>query len=1355
VIFSTDLSAEKNKVYLQRNYPVLQADNQLWIGTPTGLYQYIPDDDSFKRFTIPSTRQTSDVKQLYFYDEWLWCVLDNGLAILHVRLNEWLYFDSTNGLPSDKINGVGFAGDYAWIATDNGAARFDLLIEEWETYAEVRGLSGKRVDDIITIANQLWMITENGFAEYDPDFEKWRYYRVEEDSTIKLKRMFILGKDLWFVSDGGLLRFNPQLQTQQYFSQSQLHAENLLDIIVEDERIWAITRLGLYFYEQSSAVWREFEGNSYLTQANIVNGELNAEQIWVLTDNNVLLWDRDQKSWDILDYASGLSGSVYQAAFSQSGVSFMFTSDVIDYRKSENNPWRTYSITISGLDGLTGKNVFKSLFDNEGGGYIPIGDYRWYWSGSRITLIHDLQQQYPDGISQTTSGERLDIKNQFFLSESQTITGYYNNTDFSETMYGIRYRDRGSGILQEMNWGDFRRGSAILPFAETASVFGINMWLQTGAKTPRFKRSLFTLKAHTGELRSQKTYENYQGTSNRYQLTVSDINYVKNQLYSIPNLDIGQLPEGIELYVDDNNPTNNTSNTLERHSIAGISGDYDLWKETEDYYFYPKTHSIRFLRFVDPTWTVVVRFTTNSRITEAILQFGETISSVKKNIYFMGGTDIIPYSFTLQIVDTTGMIIPLQNYLLDDDGDGLIDSKWIDYNNGFLFFPDEEPFPSAVYDNVFPQSFYSLRFSYETEFALIQLNHQNLVRGSEKLYLDGVLAVGGNDYVLDYTNGTLVFVREGLVSKDTKIEIEYEYLVTEDNDQVHAAMLNWSPSDNFYLQGNWMQFSPFADNLFSLHSEMRQQLAGFDLKIIPAVAYHSDKNELTSMKVDGLISSPIMRLQSVYEEYTRNYQNLYRPQSILGDINKKLHLSGTADLLSDLRLSGEWKQVYGYRDRNRAVPSDRTGSLSLLFHNPNWPGIEVNVSSFKTQTGLGLTRKYFIQNRLEYQFPAELSQMVFLDNLRLEGFYRTGEQSILGSIDNNKQKFQQGFVRLNALFSDRIQGSVFYRRNDLESVRRAGSNDPLSRSERLLFNFSHEQWRLLQLNLRIENNLQQNFHTRSIVKNLRFRQFSQANLRLSPGQIWQLLSPFYFEFNVNQSLSGHGVSDKQVGNLLWQTFSKAQNRLQDYQINRGYFVKNEFRPHPNWFLHSMIEWNDHEINLGSSQLVYNYRRWSEKLVIKPGFKTRVTIQYRQYYQNLGYSRIERFYEPSTWIEHRWTSYFQNTINLLYRYRDNKDSNLTNYSSYWEARYDLIWRINDFIGIRRIEIRQSFSGSLFRDTGYNLFGNYQTSASSSLDLYPWHSMILRLRLDLNRYIDDYFMQNNYTRIMFNLKLSLRF
>jgi hypothetical protein len=1351
----TDLSAEINKLYLNRKYPVLQAENQLWIGTPSGLYQYNPDDDSFKRFALPIEHQSPEVKQLYFYDEWLWCVLDSGLAVLHVRLNEWLFFDHTNGLPTGSIRGVDFTGDYAWIATDNGMARFDLLIEEWEIYDEERGLPGKNVDDIRTIANQVWMITEEGFAEYDADFEKWRYYRVEQDSTIKLNRMFILGNELWFVSDGGLLRFNPQLQTQQFFSPAQLQVENLLDIIVEDERIWAITRLGLFFYEQSSAVWREFEGNSYLNQAHLVNGDINTQKIWILTDSNVLLWDREQKNWDILDYASGLSGYNYQAAYAQGGMNFMFKSDVIDYRKTEEEFWRTYQTAFSKTDGSASKNVFKSLFDNEAGGYIPFGDHRWSWSGSRITLIHDIQQQFPDGTSQTKSGERLDIKNQLALSESQTITGFYNNTDFSETMYGIRYKSREGGIIQEINWGDFRREPGSVPFSETASVFGINMWLQAGAKTPRFKRSQFNLKAHSGELRSQKTYEYYQGTTNQFQITVPDINYVKNQFYDIPNLDTLQLPEGIVLYVDDNNPTNNNANTAEHQLIAGLSGDFDLWKETEDYYFYPKVHAIRFLRFFDPAWTVVIRSTVGDQISEAILQYGETISTAKKNIYFLGGTDIIPYSFTLQITDTAGSVFPLQKFRIDDNGDGLIDSKWIDFKNGFLFFPEEEPFPSSVYAEISAQSFYHLKASYETEFALIQLENQNLVRGSEILYLDGVLAVGGNDYVLDYTNGTLVFVREGLISQDTRIEIEYEYLVTDDNDKAHSAMLNWSPSDNFYLQGDWLQFTPDAVNLFSLHSEVRQQLGDFDLKIIPALAYNTENKELASMKVDGLISSPIIRLQTVYEDYAKTYQNLYRPQSVLGEIDKKLQMFTTADIREDLRLSGEWKQVQGYRDDGGIVPHDRTGSLSMLFHRQNWPGIEVSYNSFRTQTALTMSEKYFFQNRLEYQLPTEWSQKAFLNSLRLEGFFRTGEQSGLSSIDMDKQKFQQGFIRLNTLFSDRVQGSFFYRRNDLEAVRSEGPGYPLSRSERLLFDFSHEQWRLLQLNLRAENNLQQNFHTRSSNKNLGFRQFSQVNLRLSPGQIWQMLSPLYFEFNVNQVLSGQGESSESVGTLLWQMFSNVRNRLQDTQINRSYYAKNEFRPHPNWFLHSMIEWNDQEIHIGSTQLESNYRRWSEKLVIKPGFKTRVNIQYRQYYQNLGYSRVDRYYEPSTWIEHRWTTDFQNTLNILYRYRQTRDNNIINLSHYWEARYDLIWRINEFIGIRRIEIRQSFAGSLFSDTGYNPLENYQMSSSSSLDLYPWHAMILRLRLDLNRYIDDFFMQNNYTRVMFNLKLSLRF
>ena len=82
-------SAEIN---LPFQYPVLEAENRVWIGTPAGLYQYNPDDDSFKRTSPPTERQIPEIKQLYYHDEWLWCVLDSGLAALHIRLNEWLFF---------------------------------------------------------------------------------------------------------------------------------------------------------------------------------------------------------------------------------------------------------------------------------------------------------------------------------------------------------------------------------------------------------------------------------------------------------------------------------------------------------------------------------------------------------------------------------------------------------------------------------------------------------------------------------------------------------------------------------------------------------------------------------------------------------------------------------------------------------------------------------------------------------------------------------------------------------------------------------------------------------------------------------------------------------------------------------------------------------------------------------------------------------------------------------------------------------------------------------------------------------------------------------------------------------------
>jgi hypothetical protein len=285
--------------------------------------------------------------------------------------------------------------------------------------------------------------------------------------------------------------------------------------------------------------------------------------------------------------------------------------------------------------------------------------------------------------------------------------------------------------------------------------------------------------------------------------------------------------------------------------------------------------------------------------------------------------------------------------------------------------------------------------------------------------------------------------------------------------------------------------------------------------------------------------------------------------------------------------------------------------------------------------------------------------------------------------------------------------------------------------------------------------LDQYFHKHSTLKDAKLNQYSQLNLRMSPGQLWEMLSPFHFEFNVNQSLSGSGTARGDIGGWVWDLFDRTHESLDNSLAITNWYVKNEFRPSSRWYLYSLLEWNDQETNAGLSSLVSRYRLWSERLDVKLGLNTRLNLLYKQYFEDQGYNRRDRYFEPSAWIEHRWTSDLQNTLNLLYRRDKSEDGKIEDTSDTWEARYDVIWRRNHFLGIRRLELRQSLSGNRSRTTGYDEQRTLHITATSSLDLYPVHSMVLRLQSDFSRHVDEIFPQNDYDTITLSLKASLRF
>jgi hypothetical protein len=303
--------------------------------------------------------------------------------------------------------------------------------------------------------------------------------------------------------------------------------------------------------------------------------------------------------------------------------------------------------------------------------------------------------------------------------------------------------------------------------------------------------------------------------------------------------------------------------------------------------------------------------------------------------------------------------------------------------------------------------------------------------------------------------------------------------------------------------------------------------------------------------------------------------------------------------------------------------------------------------------------------------------------------------------------------------------------------------------------FDHEQWRLLQTYVRLENKLTRKFHFQSSGNDINLAKSYQLNLRFAPGVLYDLFSPMNFEFNFNQSFNTWGTADYNDNKWIWQIFKRDYDIDGNVQNIRSYYLKNELNLGSRLLLTSMGEINNQNNRLSNSSLNNDYWRWSEKLSIKLNFKTRLNLQYRQYYQDREYGRTDKYYEPSTWIEYRWTPDFQNTYYLLYRKRFKTNGNLHDNIVTWEGRYDIIWGKDRVFLARRFELRQSFFISHVDSEGDNPQQTYQYSSNSAIDLYPIHSTVFRFQIDLVRHLDRLTPTYDRWNLNLNFKLLFRF
>jgi hypothetical protein len=393
----------------------------------------------------------------------------------------------------------------------------------------------------------------------------------------------------------------------------------------------------------------------------------------------------------------------------------------------------------------------------------------------------------------------------------------------------------------------------------------------------RYKKQTFDLQG--GKLKSTLRNDYFTGRSTNIAATILDINYRKNMFYYIYGAPQMITRDTDTVFIDDQNPFTNTIDTRTGFTVAGIIGDFNPFINGIDYYLDYQNGIIHFLRQRSNSDMIVLKIDDQ----EIILQTDSIPGQTLENIYYIG-PDIIPNSLILTITDTLGQIQALSDFGLDDDNDGFVDLEHIDHDLGFLVFPV---------------------FNFRSLSTFYHLTHQPILKMSEKVYVDGELVTRGSDYVVDYTSGILLFLKEELVSDFSEIEVQYSSVERERDDFFYSAQPNININEGINIAPGFSCID--GKNIGHLSAKL-QFGSGDDInmKFIPQVAIDDEQN--WAQKYELLTNYKILSVNAGYHAYSDSFEAFGLDEKKYGRLEQSGNISMNIEPIPFIRLGGQFKR---------------------------------------------------------------------------------------------------------------------------------------------------------------------------------------------------------------------------------------------------------------------------------------------------------------------------------------------------------------------------------------------------------------------------------------------------------------
>ena len=1334
---SATLRSQVRQHFPRRDYASLQFRDALWIGTNRGLYEYRSRENTWSVRTSENGLLSSVITVLAADENTLWIGHDRGVTLYDLGSNTILTYDTSDGIPGGKVLSLAFEADYVWVGTEQGAARYDKLIEEWQTIGPVQGLQGSSVYAVFLKGDMAYLVTEEAVNEYDVRYERWRTYTPGNES-LEARDVFLTSSSAWIARENEMLRFDFSSRVFQSFSLEDIGSyDGLLGVYQEGEAFWLLTSSEFWRFDPQANGFRPFlELNLLLDpELHTVAFSPDGGTIWFNTATGLSRYIRKDKTWTYFNEASGMPVTMFTVLFTSGDEIAGIEGDFIHYYKPAEDRWYSYRLASAAV---VSRERFFMFSPSQGSVLNFGGGYKLHLTGSRTSWL------FRDVLGENDVSKRNDLKLRLELGGGRSINAMYNDADFSDIMYGVQYRGAREDNVQSLQWGDTRVEKGSKQLLQSFGVFGGGGRVVFGEKTPRYHRSLVEISAVEGHKTTALTADFFNGRTKANAAAVRDVDYRKREFFSV---ETGTAPvdaSSLRLFVTVTAGSPATRNLETDTIIAGYAGRWKRLFPVRDFTLDVSRSVVRLSTPLPRGSALAMRYLEGGVTREVLLSAPDSILYELRNVYFLKGVAIIPASLKIRFIDRLGQTVPLSTYGLDGDGDGRVDPRFVDYKNGLLRFPADLPFPPHVYGDS-AVSDVTILVRYESMSSGFVLSHDRIVRGSEQILVDGIPARAGDDYVLDYTSGFLLFTRDGVINDDSRIEINYEYTrhrVDERYGHVSAVI---SPSDYSQVSLTAGRFNEgredtggSAPDVWFVNGqvEARYRTEDLDIRVLPEVSRTTGGNG-AGMAYGVLLSasSPNARFTMRARRQDDLYTEVFRRWFPFGTLRDETSLRGEYDITPTLRVFADWKRRTGSDTTNGSSASDEFSDVGVMWFDPGLPSITIRGERIFDHVRDSTNQRRGVRGDLQYVASRPVLDWMGFSSVVITSYARYArEKRYLPTGLQHEFVTTNYYLRADLAPRPMFTINSYYRGDYQERDEGWGGYRPYLSTEKLFADVIVEHIAGLSMGARYTNDLRTMFHLADAGDwDADSREALQVNARIFPGQYIDALRPFTFELNFRHDANAYVGGASGARSMFTSLFRSLPRPAATSTVSRLYEVKVEWKPSAEVLYTIQGRASGSTVSNIDSEMEDRRRNLIQRLDFRPGSRSLYSFQFSVLDGENPWSRFTR-YLPVLWIENRWSELLLTRLNLTVQYEDRRQGKDVVTTADYLPGGNVTLTFTDPPILERIEIRDDI---FYRHTSVKQdpvpYASQRAVITSSsltntvyLDLYPYAASYLRLQ-----------------------------